>query len=313
MKNTWFSYGLALVLSTAVACPVAAESAANESTRVYMVGTGSPVPESERAGASVAVVYGEKSFLFDVGSSVANRLMMLSEQGEKALSPRNIQHLFITHMHSDHTLGFASVALNLWWLREKQLQVYGPVGTQKLTQHILSAYEQDTDIRLDTVAGGKGRVSDPTPSVKEFAEAGVVYDDGQVKVEAFLVDHGDVKPAYGFKVTTPDKVTVISGDTTYDERVAVQAKGADYLIHEVFSEVGLKASSDPKRPQRADYHRNQHASIEQVAEVAKQAQPQLLVLTHILKWTDSVENMESEMAKHYDGRFVFAHDAMKLE
>lgn len=310
----WCSYGATFALSVLVAwSAVASEPAIDTSTRVYMVGTGSPVPESERAGASVAVVYGEKSFLFDVGSSVANRLIKLSEEGEKALAPRNIQHLFVTHMHSDHTLGFASVALNLWWLREKQLHVYGPDGTRALTDHILKAYGQDTNIRLNTVVGGAGRVSDPTPLVKEFTEPGVVYDDGEVKVEAFLVDHGDVKPAYGFKVTTPDKVTVISGDTTYDERVAAQAKNADYLIHEVFSEVGLQASSDPKRPQRADYHRHQHASIEQVARIAKQAQPKLLVLTHILKWTDSVENMESEMAKHYDGRFVFAHDAMKLD
>ncbi|MCQ4309065.1 MBL fold metallo-hydrolase [Pseudomonas stutzeri] len=305
---------LAVVVGSLVAVPVvAAEQDEASGTRVYTVGTGTPVPESDRAGASVAVVYDGRSFLFDVGSSVSNRLIKLAEEGEKNLAPRNIQHLFITHMHSDHTLGFASVALNLWWLREKQLQVYGPVGTRTLAEHIIKAYGQDTGIRQKSVVGGAGRITDPTPIVSEITEPGVVYDDGEVKVEAFLVDHGDIEPAYGYKVTTPDKVTVISGDTTYDERVAAQAKNADYLIHEVYSEAGLQASTDPKRPQRADYHRNQHASIEQVAKIAEQAQPKLLVLTHILKWTDSVENMQTEMARHYDGRFVFARDAMKLE
>lgn len=305
---------LAVILGSLTAAPLfAAEQDKASGTRVYTVGTGTPVPESERAGASVAVVYSDQSFLFDVGSSVSNRLIKLAEDGEKALAPRNIQHLFITHMHSDHTLGFASVALNLWWLREKQLQVHGPVGTRSLVEHIIKAYGQDTEIRQGTVVGGAGRVTDPTPTVSEITEPGVVYDDGEVKVEAFLVDHGDIEPAYGYKVTTPDKVTVISGDTTYDERVAAQAKGADYLIHEVYSEAGLQASTDPKRPQRSDYHRHQHASVEQVAKIAEQAQPKLLVLSHILKWSDSVENMQAEMAKHYDGRFVFARDAMKLE
>lgn len=304
---------LAIIVGSLAVPVFAAERNITSGTRVYTVGTGTPVPESERAGASVAVVYNDHSFLFDVGSSVSNRLIKLAENGEKALAPRNIQHLFITHMHSDHTLGFASVALNLWWLREKQLQVHGPVGTRSLVDNIIKAYGQDTEIRQNTVVGGTGRVTDPAPEVSEIGKPGVVYDDGEVKVEAFLVDHGDIEPAYGYKVTTPDKVTVISGDTTYDERVAAQAKGADYLIHEVYSEAGLQASTDPKRPQRADYHRNQHASIEQVAKIAEQAQPKLLVLSHILKWSDSVENMQAEMAKHYDGRFVFAQDAMKLE
>ncbi|WP_417586075.1 MBL fold metallo-hydrolase [Nitrincola sp.] len=202
--------------------------------------------------------------------------------------------------------------LSLWWLRDKPINIYGPPGTKKLTSNILEAYADDSDIRMQTTLSPV-KIQEPDPVVSEYASGGVVYDDGEVKVEAFLVDHGAIEPAFGYKVTTPDKVTVISGDTTYDERIAVQAKGADYLIHEVYSNKGLIDSSDPNRPQRHAYHANQHTSIEQVAEIAKLAKPGLLVLTHILSWTDTVENMKETMAKAYDGKFVFAEDATMLE
>src|SRR5690606_23500691 len=135
-------------------------------------------------------------------------------------------------------------------------------------------------------------------------EDGLVFEDEAIRVEAFTVPHGDIRPSFGYKVTTADKTIVISGDTTYSEEVARQAAGADILIHEVVSGDRLGTQSEFWQ----DYHGSSHTTGAQVAEVARAARPGLVVLYHILFLGGTAEEIVADVKRDYDGEVVMAND-----
>ena len=120
--------------------------------------------------------------------------------------------LFITHLHTDHTLGYPDVIFTTWTSghRKTPLEVYGPHGLQAMTNYIIAAWKEDIDVRTNGLA-------ELTPNgyavhVHEIAP-GVVYDSAGVKITAIPVLHGSWKEAYGYRVDTPDRSIVLSGDT----------------------------------------------------------------------------------------------------
>ncbi|MEI8599245.1 MBL fold metallo-hydrolase [Vibrio sp. M60_M31a] len=125
-----------------------------------------------------------------------------------------------------------------------------------------------------------------------------------VKVEAFTVPHGDIRPAFGYKVTTPDKVVVISGDTAYSDKMIEIAKGADVLVHEVISEQGLSKLSEFWQK----YHSTSHTRTSELAKIASEAKPKLLVLSHILHYSAPIESVLEEIQASYDGEVVLCND-----
>ena len=154
------------------------------------------------------------------------------------LDLKNLTVAFLTHLHSDHTIGYPDLILTPWVMgRDKPLEVYGPDGIVEMTDHILTAYRDDIQYRLygSEPANNQGwRVN------AHEIEEGVVYEDDAVKVEAFLVKHGTWPNAYGYRFTTPDKVIVISGDTAPCENIIEYGRGADILIHEVYYQKGVR-------------------------------------------------------------------------
>lgn len=196
-------------------------------TRVVVLGTGTPVPDYQRAASGLAVIYDGEAYVFDIGPGVVRRMIEAAKaggvdadqaEGIKELLPMNIEHLFISHLHSDHTLDYPELAATLWWRRDNHLNATGPVGLQAMTDGYYAM--QAVDIGLRT--GGNQPVKDPEMykvNVTEIAEDGVVHEGNGVTVEAFTVDHGDIHPAYGYRITTPDRVVVFSGDTAYSENL----------------------------------------------------------------------------------------------
>ncbi len=276
----------------------------NAQTRVILLGTGTPVPSDERSGAGLAVISGGEAYLFDAGGGMVQRAIEAWRTlNAEELYPTNIKHLFISHLHSDHTLDYSELAATFWWRRTERLNAYGPVGLQAMTDGYYAM--QSTDIALRT--GGNQPVNDPTlylVNVNEIAEDGVIFDNGSVTVEAFSVNHGSIKPAYGYKIVTPDKSIVYSGDTAYSERLIEKSTGVDLLIHEVISEEGWKAL--PALWQA--YHRSAHTLTSELAKIANQAQPEMLVLTHILHYGAPIETAKSEIEALYDGKVILGND-----
>lgn len=271
-------------------------------TRVVLLGTGTPNAEPDRSGPALAVVVDSTAWLVDAGPGVVRRANAAAERGIAALRPDRLERLFLTHLHSDHTLGLPDVIFTPWVLeRNRPLQVWGPPGTRMMVDHIMSAWAADRAVRLE------GREpADPDGWRVEVHEIGpgVVYDDGLVRVTAFPVHHGDWDQAFGFRFDGPDRVVVVSGDTTPSPHLVAAARGCDLLIHEVYSRVGFE--SRPPVWQR--YHADAHTSTVELAEIARQVQPGLLVLTHQLLWGQTPEGLVGEITARWPGRVVYGRD-----
>src|SRR6266700_6230370 len=161
-----------------------AASARSDEMRVTLLGTGTPFPSAERFGSAILVEVAGKRFLFDCGRGVVIRLT------QSGVNPKDIDGLFLTHLHSDHVVGIPDLWLSGWFLgRDRPLRVWGPKGTRSLSEHLTQAFAFDIHIREDAPEPlpAKGAEID----AKEI-EQGNVYDDGSVRVTAFVVDHGPV-------------------------------------------------------------------------------------------------------------------------
>ena len=276
-----------------------------EETRVIILGTGTPVPDIDRSGPGVAVVTNGEAYVFDAGGGMVKNAMKAWQRYDlPEMYPQDIKYLFITHLHSDHIHDISELASHRWWGRQQRLSVYGPKGTAEYVEHMSRMLQVEGDIRS---AGTDEEIVTDWHGYMATAheiETGIVFSNDDITVEAFTVPHGNIRPAFGYKVTTHDKTIVISGDTTYSELLAEKAKGADILIHEVFSGDRLSQQSDFWQ----NYHGRSHTSGEQVAAVANIAKPGIVVLYHILFFNASEEEIVAEVKRSYDGEVVMADD-----
>lgn len=279
-------------------------------TKLILLGTGNPNPDPQRQGSALIVLVDSTPYVVDFGAGIVRRAAALTPAYGGPLAELEIHNLrtaFLTHLHSDHTVGYADLILTPWVMgRDAPLAVYGPPGIVAMTEHILAAYQPDIRYR---VAG-----LEPTNDVGWRVEAhtvhaGLVFADARVQVEAFPVVHGAMPDAFGFRFTTPDKVIVISGDTAPCASILRYAAGADILVHEVYCQRGF----DRREPVWQRYHAAHHTSTRELAEIAQQTQPGLLVLYHTLFWGCTPQAILAEIGASYAGRVVVAEDLQIFE
>jgi ribonuclease BN (tRNA processing enzyme) len=272
-------------------------------TAVVMLGTGNPNADPERSGPAVSVVREGRVYLVDAGPGLVRRAGAAQAAGVEALDPANLGVVFLTHLHSDHTIGLADVMLSPWTLgRTTPLQVYGPPGTASLMNHLQLAYEADIRNRLD----GLEPANDTGWQVQAHEiEPGVVFDDGNVRVTAFAVPHGDWDVSFGYRFDSADRSIVISGDTRASDAVVEACAGCDLLLHEVLSAERLLTRPPPWQA----YHRRAHTSTVELADLATRARPGMLVLYHQLYWgTDDAGLLGELRAAGYSGPADSARD-----
>jgi ribonuclease Z len=274
-------------------------------TRVVTLGTGTPVPDPDRAGSAIAVVTGGEAYIFDAGGGMVQRAVEASARHEMPeLVPQSIRYLFITHLHSDHIHDMAELATARWWAREQRLHVFGPHGTAAYIEHMNAMSQVEADIRLagtppELVIDRRGYRAEVTE-----IDDGIVFENEHVSIEAFTVDHGDIRPAFAYRIETADRTIVISGDTTYSEALIEKASGVDLLFHEAVSGDYLGEMSEFWQ----HYHGTSHTTTDQIAEIGKRARPGLLVLYHVLFLGASPEELVREVTRSYDGPVVLAND-----
>lgn len=296
------SFGVATVtLSLGVPRPALAQTTASRTT-VVVLGTGTPIPDPDRNGAAIAIVVDSTTYLFDAGTGVIRRATAAARTGINALLAPRLGMLFLTHLHSDHTMGLNDVMFTPWIQgRKTALEVYGPPGTQRLVTSIIDGNSEDIAERL--AASGGPAPGAVTPNVHEISE-GVVYTDARVSIRAFNVPHAGWKYSFGYRIQTPDKVIVISGDARVNPAIARECNGCDILLHEVYSDSGF--TTIPAIRQR--YHAQAHTSATELGDIATQARPGLLVLYHQLFFTASDSRLLAEVRSRFNGRVISAKD-----
>ena len=279
-------------------------------TKLIVLGSGTPNPDPNRAGSAYAVVVNETPYLIDFGPGVIRRAASLSPPWSgkiEAMTVKNFEHAFLTHIHSDHSAGLADLLLTPWIMgRDKKLNLYGPKGLEQMASSTLEAFEDDINYRIyGTQPSNKMGYKFNFYLLSE----GLIYEDENVSVEAFTVPHGSFDDAYGFRFTTEDKVIVFSGDTGPSKTLEKFAAGADILVHEVYSNAGfLKKTKDWQI-----YHQGHHTSTFEVGEIASRAKPKLLLLSHILFWGSSTDEILKETQSTYKGEIKIAEDLMIIE
>lgn len=273
----------------------------SDSTKVILLGTGTPYPSPTESGPATAIVYGKRIFLFDAGAGVMRRInaAKLPISGPEAT--------FITHLHSDHTLGYADVILTTWIMRRvKPLEVYGPHGLQRMTDFLLKAYSEDINVRID---GLEKELPEAYKVKVHEIEPGVIYDSAGIKVTAVPVLHGNWKEAYAFRIDTPDKSIIISGDTRPCEELINASKGIDILIHEVYPESKAAPENRPGGEYWPQYLKEFHTSDVELGAIAKKINPKLLILYHIVRMgaTDK-ELIDGIIKGGYSGEIIIGKD-----
>ena len=283
--------------------PGAQDSTRTLRTQVVMLGTGTPNADPDRSGPAVAVVVDGRAYIVDAGPGVVRRAAAARQRGIDALASDRLERVFITHLHSDHTLGLPDLIYSPWVLeRARPLRILGPPGIREMVTHIAAAWREDVRNRID---GLEPANETGYRTVVEVVRPGVVYRDDLVTVRAFAVPHGDWRYAFGYRFETPDRVVVVSGDTRASNAAADACSGCDVLVHEVYDAERFATRS----PEWQRYHARAHTSTRELAALATRARPGLLLLYHQLYWGSTDDDLVREIrAAGYAGRVTSARD-----
>jgi ribonuclease BN (tRNA processing enzyme) len=316
-----------LLLAAAVLLATAAQAAAQtpgSGTTLITLGTaGGPVPQPKRAQSSNLLIVNGTLYLIDAGGGVTGRVV------ESGNNFRKVSKIFITHAHSDHTAGLATLLVSEWEQQAPPIDVYGS-GVEALVKGAIDYLTPNADIRWSE---GKKR-----PMAETFhghdVEPGVIYQDANVKVTAVENTHfhfqpGD--PAYGkyksfsYRFETPDRVVFFTGDTGPSDAVVDLAKGADLYVTEttspedvvaLFKKNGTWQSKSEAEQQGFLRHMHEeHVTPEDIGKMATQAGVKAVVLTHYgpsVDPDDDFQRLVDETKKHYSGPVTLAKDLMKF-
>ncbi len=279
-------------------------------SRLILLGTGGgPTPKAHRSAPAQAVVVGDAVYIVDCGNGVGRQMVIAG------LSLDALAAVFITHHHSDHNADFGNLLLLAWASSlTHAVDAYGPPPLAAMRRHFLDLNAYDIAIRM--ADEGRPPLADLMVP-HEISEAGLVMEDGAVRVTAALVDHPPVNPAFAFRFDCPDRSIVFSGDTRPSPSLVALAKGADVLVHEVMYLPALDAlaAGEAKAGKLRAHLLAAHTTTEEVGAVAAEAGVKTLVLTHFVPggapavsdavWFDAVR-------PHFGGELIVGHDLMEI-
>lgn len=279
-----------------------AHSAPSDSLTVILLGTGGGPPVNlQQFGASILVEAGGERLLFDCGRGATMRLTQVG------VPIGTISRLFLTHLHSDHVIQIPDLLLAGWAAgrRTIPLEVWGPAGTRDMMDHMQQAFAFDIHTRRD--------VDEKFPAtgiqvVSHDITEGVVFSEHGVKVTAFLVDHGPVEPAFGYRVDFGGRSVALSGDTRVSENLIRSVQGVDVLIHEGIDPDAMRNRANSPSPAALDAIIAHHTTAEQAGEVFSRVKPRLAVFSH----APNSERMISQTRKTYAGPLQGAEDLLTI-
>lgn len=305
MAGTWFAGG---TLARAAAPDIMTDQVG---MRVVLLGTkgGPPLSRSGRSNSSTALVINDTAYIVDCGYGVSRQLV------SSGIGLGRVGHVFITHLHSDHTLEYGALLYNTWLTpKPPKIDVYGPEGLIDMTRAFMESQKFDIETRIADEGMSDLRSN---VTVHEQHGPGLVMQNADVRVTCCRVPHPPIVDSFAFRFDSADRSVVISGDTAFSPDLIALAKDADMLIHEALYLPGIDAIV--KRATNATRLREHilasHTSTEDVGRVAAAANVKLLVLNHLIPGDDpsiSVEQWIAGVRKHYAGPVIVGHDLLEI-
>lgn len=286
---------------------------------VGLCGTGSPMPNPQRAGPCNVVIAGNQVFVVDMGENGNRNLNLMG------ISAADVDALMLTHFHSDHIDGIGPLMLFHWTrgASTKPLPVYGPEGVEQVVAGFNAAYALDDSYRIahhgeNIVPSGGGGAE-----ARSFAmdgETAIVLQSGGLTVTAFKVDHDPIKPAVGYRFDYKERSVCISGDAAKSANLIAVCKGADIIVHDALQpklvqemQAAFTAAGNSNTAKIFGDIQDYHASPEQAAESAKAAGAQMLVLSHLvppLPLSYLYPAFLGDAKNRFDGPIVVGEDGM---
>jgi len=271
-----------------------------DSIKVTLLGTGHPEPLIERFGPSTLVEAGDQRILFDCGRGTMQRIYQIDKNAT------DIDKLFLTHLHSDHTTGIPDLWITgfLYHRRENPLQIWGPKGTKHMITHLEKAFTVDKKSRSVFIPNTGLEI------ITKELEEGFIYNKNDVKITPFNVPHLTRinEPCLGYRLDYSGKSVVISGDTFYSENLLKFSRDVDLLIHEIAAIPLIDNVVD-----RFNRVVKVHTNPEEAGEIFSQLNPRLAVLSHVvLLHAVTEEEIMRRVKSEYDGSVLMGKDLMSF-
>jgi ribonuclease Z len=271
--------------------------------QVIILGSGSPLPDPQRAGPSTLVRTTAGDLWFDCGRGV---LMRAAAAGSSAGFMRA---LFLTHLHSDHITDLNDIYTMRWAMsfQPNPMTVFGPAGTDTLLRATEAMLEPDIGYRLVHHDDLTWR---PSAEVTEVEE-GVIFEEGDVRVTAALTDHSPVRPTVGYRIEEGERSVVIAGDTVPCAGLDGLCAGADVLVHTVVRRDLIEMVGLPRLTDVLDYH----SSVADAAQTAARNDVHTLLLTHLVPAPAPGTEQEwiDQAAEHFSGEVILATDLLNVD
>ena len=272
---------------------------------VTLLGTGSPIPDPNRAGPSTLVRAGGQVFLVDCGRGVLQRAAAVG------VGAAGLSALLLTHLHSDHIAELGDVLITSWISNfapdPAPLPIIGPPGTAETVEATLKAFGHDIGYRIAHHAD----LNAPPPIEVHECTEGPVWDRDGVTIRVAPTDHRPVAPTIGFRIEFDGASVVLAGDTVPCASLDELSAGADALVHTVIRKDILTQVPQQRVKDVCDYH----SSVQEAAATAARAGVGTLVMTHYVPAIapGQEEQWRALAAAEFGGRIELGDDLHRVE
>lgn len=278
--------------------------------KVTLLGTGSPIPDPNRAGPCTLVQAGTQYVMVDCGRGALMRLLAAG-----VLVPM-VGTVLITHLHSDHITDLNDLVTTRWVMMPVNvpLRVVGPPGTRAVVDAMLKMLEPDQKYRHDH--HDDLRANGPLNVNVEEVGPGDRLSIGDVTVTVHETDHRPVTPSIGYRLEHDGKVAALAGDTVPCAGLDAMCTDADVYVQTVIRDDLVKQLADlvPTGARFRDIL-DYHSTVEQAAETATRNQVKNLVLTHYVPPIAPGQegDWQAIAARHFSGNVVIGPDLTSIE
>lgn len=265
---------------------------------IVLTGTGSPLPDANRAGPSTLVRADDTHILVDAGRGVVMRMAGAGSD------PARLAGVLITHLHSDHICALNDV-VTTHWVRTREetvLQIYGPIGTARMVERMLAMLEDDIGYRVDH----HDPLNDgPQVQVTEL-EPGDAFAISDVRITTAATMHAPVRPTIGFRLEHHGASAALVGDTLPCDGVDELAAGADVYVQTVLRKDIVEMLPGEMAQDILEYH----SGVVEAAQTAARVGAKRLALTHMVPSPTPEQYPEwvARAAEHFDGEVIIGDD-----